>query len=131
MAEGLLRAELGPGIIVSSAGLGAPEGWEPHPEAARLMAEQGIDIGGHRSRQVSEALALGADLILVMETPQETWCQTLFPSARGRVRLLGCWLDPGSREIADPFGKGPEAFRLACEQIREAVSAWKTHLEGS
>ena len=128
IAEGLLRAELGPGIRIESAGLAAMEGSPPHPEAIRLMAEHGIDISGCRSRTVTPPLALEADLILVMDEAQKNWCGALVPSARGRIQLLGCWMPPGGREVADPFGREPEAFLAAFDQIRQSAMAWRSHL---
>ena len=128
IAEGLLRAELGSGIRIESAGLAATEGTPPHPEAVRLMAEHGIDIRDHRSRQVTPAMALAAELILVMDEGQRTWCGSMVPSALGRIQLLGCWLPPGSRMIEDPFGREPEAFSAAFDLIRRSVRCWKKHL---
>ena len=127
IAEGLLRAELGPGIRVESAGLAAQEGCPPHPEAVRLMAEHGIDITGCRSRSLTPALALEADLILVMDEEQKRWCAAQVPSARGRIHLLGCWLPSGRREIADPFGRDTGAFQSAFELIRQSVVSWRSH----
>lgn len=131
IAEGLLQAELGPGIMVESAGLGAQDGCAPHPKALQLLAERGIDLGRFRSRQVTPAMALAADLILVMDAEQKKCCEALVPSARGRIYLLGCWLPPGKREIADPFRKDPEAFTHAFDLIQQSISTWKRHLHSS
>lgn len=123
-----MRAEYGPGLRVESAGLRALDGYAPHPEAIRLMAERGLDVTAYRSRQLTPALALAADLILVMDREQKAWCEALVPSVKGRVFLLGCWLPEGRQEIADPFCKPPEAFTMAFERIHEAVVAWRQHL---
>jgi len=128
MAEGLMKAELGAAIRVASAGLGAEDGYGPHPEAIRLLAERGINITTHRSRQVTPAIALAADLILVMDHEQKAWCESLVPGTRGRVFLLGCWLPPERQEIADPIRKPPEAFSLAFEKILQSVMTWRDHL---
>jgi protein-tyrosine phosphatase len=128
IAEGLLKAELGSEIRVESAGLGAQEGHAPHPEAIRLMAERGIDISAFRSRQVTPAMALAADLVLVMDRTQKEWCETLVPSARGRVFLLGCWLPPGQQEIEDPYRQPSEAFPIAFQVMLQSVAAWRNHL---
>ena len=129
IAEGLFLAELQrQGMRVESAGLGAQDGVPPHPEAVRILADRGIDISALRSRQVTPAMALAADLILVMDADQIRWCGSLAPSARGRIFLLGRWLPPERREIADPFQQGPEAFRRAFDLIREAVASWLPHL---
>ena len=68
MAEALLRAALGERAVdasVSSAGLfrgGVPAS----PGSIRAMARRGLDLDGHRSRTVTEALLEGADLVLGM-----------------------------------------------------------------
>lgn len=124
IAEVLLQAALGPGVVVESAGLGALVGHPADAEAQRLLAERGCDLAGHRGRQVTPALALAADLILVMDADQKAACERDIPSARGRVFLLGHWLAPGRQEIPDPFRQGPEAFRETLVHIDQAVAAW-------
>ncbi|HET8902193.1 MAG TPA: low molecular weight protein-tyrosine-phosphatase [Holophagaceae bacterium] len=124
MAEALLRSLLPPDILVESAGLEALEGKPADPEAQRLMAAQGLDISAHRGRQLTEEMALKADLILVMDLPQKAWCEQMMPSAVGRIFLLGHWLPAPPREIADPYRMGPEAFREAFESIRGSVADW-------
>ena len=128
IAEGLLRAALGPSIRVTSAGLNALVDAPPDPEAERLMRDQGHDISAHRGRQFTPEMAHGADLILVMDSPQKEWCTQLAPSARGRVFLLGHWLSTPPHEIADPFCLGQVAFRRVFEDIHHSVSAWAPHL---
>lgn len=128
MAEGLLREALGPAVRVSSAGLDALVGAPPDPEAMRLMKAHGVDIASHRGRQVTPEMALEADLILVMDARQRAWCEDLVPSACGRIFLLGHWLGSPPPDISDPYGQGPDAFRLAFDAIRQSVTAWVPHL---
>ena len=128
MAEGLLRAELGPEFCVVSAGLEADEGLQPHPEAIRLMAVRNVDLTPFRSRKVTPEMALAADLILVMDEDQKIRCEAMVPSLRGRVFLLGRWLAPNHRNIADPSGGPPEAFTCAFEAIDQSVRFWRYHL---
>jgi protein-tyrosine phosphatase len=128
MAAGLLGQLLGPGHRVESAGLAAQEGCPPHPAAVRLMAARGIDIAGHAGRTVTPAMALAADLILVMDSAQKDWCERLVPSAKGRVFLLGHWQSPAPVEVADPFGQSAESFLAAFEAIQHCVSGWLPHL---
>ena len=128
MAEALLRSLLPPGIRVESAGLEALEGKPADEEARRLMAAQGLDISAHRGRQLTEEMALKADLILVMDLPQKAWCERMMPSTVGRIFLLGHWRPAPGREIEDPYGMGPSAFQAACESIRESVADWLPRL---
>src|SRR5512138_1328539 len=54
LAEGILRAAVGDLLDVVSAG-SKPAGYV-HPLAIRVMREIGIDISGHRSKQLEEFL---------------------------------------------------------------------------
>lgn len=127
MAQALLQRELGDGFRVESAGLAAPPGLPVHPQAAAILAARGLDLPGHASRQVDPAMALAADLILVMDQAQKAGCEALSPSSRGRVFLLGHWQTP-ALEIADPFRREPEAFARAFEAIQHCVAGWVPHL---
>jgi protein-tyrosine phosphatase len=128
IAEALLRAALGERIQVRSAGLRALVDHPAHDEAERLMAEQGLDLTGHRGRQVTAEMALEADLILVMDLAQKEACERLAPSCRGRVYLLGHWLPSGEQQIADPIGGPRQAHAQACEHIRQALQPWLARL---
>ncbi|GLH71206.1 protein-tyrosine-phosphatase [Geothrix rubra] len=128
IAEGLLRAALGPSVRVASAGLNALVDMPPDPEGVRIMREEGHDISGHRGRQFTPDLAREVDLILVMDSRQKEWCTQLAPSARGRIFLLGHWLSTPPQDIADPFCQGPDVFRQIYKDIQRSVSAWVPHL---
>jgi protein-tyrosine phosphatase len=112
------------GLIIGSAGLFAMEGLPADPNAQSIMAECGLDISHHRGRQLTAAIALATDLILVMDERQKKKCECMVPSIRGRVYLLGHWQPVSSREIPDPYRRGPEAFRRALEQIHRSVADW-------
>lgn len=128
IAEALLRTALGPSIRVESAGLGALAGVPAAEPAQELMRARGQDIGSHRGRQLTPALALSADLLLVMTFAQKLATEALVPSARGRVYLLGHWLSEDQQEVADPFQLGSEAYRLALQHIDRAIAAWLPRL---
>src|SRR5262245_2830628 len=68
MAEGLLRRSLaraGVVAMVHSAGL-LPGGAGATPDAIGTMAERGVDIAGHVSRRIDDAMVRDADLIVGM-----------------------------------------------------------------
>jgi protein-tyrosine phosphatase len=138
LAEALLRKAVGHRIAVRSAGLRALVGEPAHAETLRLGTELGLDLADHRGRQLSLDLILASDLVLVMDQAQKQACETLVPSFRGRVFLLGHWLATeaqkmggqaiSGQEIADPISGGPEAHRKACEHIQGAVQSWLPRL---
>lgn len=131
MAEALLRQALGPGFTLSSAGLGALQDHPAHEDAQRLMTERNLDLSAHRGTQLTPDLALAADLILVMDEAQKEACEQMVPSVRGRVFLLGHWLSPEERQIADPILRGPEAHRIALNHIQRALPPWLQRLAPS
>ncbi len=72
MAKALFRAHLqerGCDAEVASAGSLAA-GVEPPEEVVEVMADHGIDIGGHRSRMLSPQLVAQADLVITMTRQQ-------------------------------------------------------------
>ncbi len=130
MAEALLREELaktGEEYDVQSAGLGALVGHPADETAQKLMRRIGIDISGHRARQLDSDLVHWAELILVMETSQKKTLESSEPSARGRVYRLGEW---GDFEVPDPYRRPEEAFEQALTLISQGVSEWIPKLRG-
>jgi len=129
MAEGLLRARLGgrPGLQVSSAGIAALVGQPADPIARQLLSERGLDISGHRARQLTPALLAAHDLVLVMERAHEREVLDLAPLARGRVHRLGRF---GGFDVPDPYLQPRAAFEEALEFIERGIADFETALRG-
>ena len=64
LAEGILRAALGDGFDVQSAG-SSPAGYV-HPMAVEVMKEIGIDISGHRSKHMNEFLQQPVETVITV-----------------------------------------------------------------
>ena len=64
MAEGILRAAAGDLLDVQSAG-SKPAGYV-HPLAIRALAEIGIDLSGHHSKQMDEFLSLEVETVITV-----------------------------------------------------------------
>lgn len=128
IGEALLKEGLGPAFRVRSAGLAALEGAPAAREVERLMTGAGLDITQHRGSQLTAAMALETDLILVMDDEQKDDLERAVPSVRGRIYLLGHWLPAPDHQIADPFRKGDAAYRTAFDHIQRAVAGWLPHL---
>lgn len=113
MAEGMLRAWAGDRFEVASAGT---EATQVRPEAIRVMAEIGIDIGAQTSKTLDRFLGQPFDwLVTVCDQAREA-CPTL-PG----VRRQGHWSveDPSSVD-GDEAGR-IAAFRAARDDLRERV----------
>ena len=123
MAEALLQRELRgqDGFTVESAGLGALVGHPASEHSVALMDELGLDIGGHRARQIHPDMVSTADLVLVMEAGHRRAIDDADPTARGKVYRLGEWQD---RDINDPYRKERDAYEAALRDIQAGVASW-------
>lgn len=123
-AEALLRAALGPGVEVSSAGTRAVVGSPVDPRMGALLAGRSLDADGFRARQLEPALLTGADLVLTMTRPQRARAVELAPSVvrrtftlRELARLLGD-VDPAVLGPGTVAERTAAALPLAAAQRR-------------
>lgn len=98
MAEGWLRRDLGDSVEAFSAGT-IPS--FVHPVAMRVMAEEGVDLSGHRSKSASEFLGQPFDLVV-----------TVCDSARE-----ACPMFPGAKKIIHKSFPDPAAFKGTEEEV--------------
>jgi protein-tyrosine phosphatase len=121
MAEAVLADRLrrrGVETVVQSAGIAALVGHPADANAVALMAERGLDISGHRARQLTPELIRSFELILVMEKGQQRAVEAILPSARGRVQCLGHW---GGFDVDDPYRQGRPAFEHSLALIERGL----------
>jgi arsenate reductase len=113
MAEGYARAYAPPGVEVWSAG---SEPRQLNPLAVAVMAEEGIDLSGHRSKGVGEVPP--ARIGTVVTLCAEEVCPT-FPRP---VRRLHWPLPDPAAADGDDAGRRA-AFRAVRDEIRARVAA--------
>ena len=123
MAEALLAKALGGNdeYVVESAGLGALVGHAADPFVIELMDEIGVDVRGHRARQIHPNMVEAADLVLVMTSGHKRAIADADPTARGKIHRLGEWQE---RDIDDPYRQPRAAFVDAMREIEEGVASW-------
>lgn len=116
MAEGLLRHIGGARFVVESAGTRASY---VRPEAIAAMAGLGIDLGGHRSKNVDEFSGQEFDYVITVCDHANEVC----PVFAGRTqRIHQSFEDPPAP------GVGTNEERLAVfRRVRDALREW---LEG-
>ncbi len=117
LAEGILRAALGDGFRVESAGSN-PAGYV-HPMAVQAMAEIGIDIGGHRSKHLDEFLDDEVETVITVCGNADQACP-LFPGQINRHH----W---GFDDPAHATGSEEErmaVFRRVRDEIRRVFEAY-------
>jgi protein-tyrosine phosphatase len=132
MAEALLRKELEGDVgrvTVASCGVGAWDGTPATPAAIQTAARHGVDLGGHRARRLSPAVAREADLLLVMEPSHAVAARSLGVPAE-KVHLISQWPEPGEPElvVADPIGQSAEAYEECWRRIERHIGRLIPHL---
>lgn len=112
---------------IMTAGTAAVKGMPPTPETIQVMADEDIDISGHRSSPLSDGMIQEADLILVMERAHKERVLNYYPEAKEKVHLLSEFgrikkedklVDP---DIADPIGRPLEFYRKVFAIIKEGI----------
>jgi protein-tyrosine phosphatase len=110
MAQAMLTTRLtmrSAPVTVASAGL-LPGGQPPPPEVVSVMATIGLDVAGHRSRQVTGADLGAADLIVGMAREHVRYAAVQSPGCWPRAFTLGELLrrgeQAGPRAPGEPFG---------------------------
>jgi protein-tyrosine phosphatase len=128
MAAALLKRRLSHRagrLVVQSAGVAALVGEPAEPHALELMRERGIDLSGHRARQLTAEMASAFDLILVMEEAQQRNVERIFPTGRGRIHRLGRF---GNFEVPDPYRQTRPAFERSLALIERGIDDFERAL---
>jgi protein-tyrosine phosphatase len=126
MAAGLLAhhlpEDLRSTIEVTSAGTNALQGYPAQDYAVETMSRIGVDICGHRARQLTKEMACSADLILAMEMGHLWFVQRWGEIQQHRMRLL-LEFDPKarSRQVADPYGGPLSAYQTCLKTLQPAI----------
>jgi protein-tyrosine phosphatase len=121
MAEALLRERLrarNPDAGVESAGIAALVGKPADPIAVALMSDRGLDLSGHRARQLTPELARRCELVLVMEASHQREVESAVPALRGRVHRIGRF---GNFDVPDPYCQSRAAFEWALALIERGL----------
>ncbi len=127
MAEGFLNMFLDKNdkpveVEALSAGLNA-FGGPPTPEAIETMREEGIEISGFSSRQLTEELIEEADLILTMTKHYKDEVLSCHPEAKQKVFTLKEFAEETQNlDIEDPYGEGMEAYKKCAKEIKQSLT---------
>ena len=118
MAEGLLREIAGDRFNVFSAGT---QPSSVHPLAVRAMAEVGIDLGGHRSKHLSEFLGRSPiHHLVIVCSGADAACPRVWPGVLTRTSLP--MDDPAAAEGSDEARLAK--FREVRDRLRVELEAW-------
>ncbi|MFN2490447.1 MAG: low molecular weight protein arginine phosphatase [Actinomycetota bacterium] len=137
-------------IEVVSAGTMAGPGSPASPHAVTVLADRGVDLSEHRSRPLTRAEVLTADLVIAMERAHVREVTRLAPEAAEKVLLLNELADMDTRrlpdagsgverleallaaprprraarlDVTDPYGRSLSVYTRSARDIEEAVEA--------
>ncbi|MBD3675327.1 MAG: Sua5/YciO/YrdC/YwlC family protein [Planctomycetaceae bacterium] len=137
MAEGLFRKMLAEklqcetsdlpekGYLVGSAGVSAGNGYPASPEAVQLLLDEGVNIGDHTSRQLSEELLDQTDHILTLTNSHRQAILMSRPDLEGKIRLLS----PEGRDVSDPIGGGLAEYEACKSEIESYLKLLLDEIE--
>lgn len=126
MAETMLKEQLRlkfgneDAVQVLSAGVAAGTGCMATPQAVEVMDNRGLDLTGHCSRPLDDAVMNVADLVLTMTRGHQAAILAAWPDMHDRVHTLR--RDGG--DISDPVGMPVEVYMSCADQIEGELSAW-------
>jgi arsenate reductase (thioredoxin) len=117
LAEGILRAELGEGYRIESAGSN-PAGYV-HPHAVHVMGEIGIDISANRSKHLDTFLDDEVETVITVCGNVDQVC----PTFRGQRSRHHFPFDDPAHAVGTE-AEQLEVFRRVREEIRAVFRAY-------
>jgi protein-tyrosine-phosphatase len=105
---------------VNSAGTWALSGQSASSYSREVLAEQGLNLGEHRSRRVDRELMEQSDVVLCMTRSQAEAIKIEFPEHAGRVHLLTAIAGPGY-DVADPYGGPREGYVMMAAELQRLI----------
>lgn len=134
MAEGIFNSavkkqgEKMQHYVAKSAGVSAFEGAGASTNAVKVLREDDIYIGYHRSRRIMERDIEEAFLVLAMTKEHKWVLLNYFPFAKDKIFTLKEYaydnsidMNGFSMDIKDPYGGSEEVYRRSAEEIKEAI----------
>ena len=125
MAEALLRARLARDEArrdwrVGSAGVWTTDGRAASAHAIEEMAQRGINLRAHRSRNVTPELMAEADLVLAMTRQHVEALISAFPDHARKVALLSEMVGQ-TYDIRDPYGGARLEYKYTARELEQLV----------
>jgi protein-tyrosine-phosphatase len=107
------------GARATSAGVTARVGAPMTDAAQRTLSSLDVPAPPHAARNLTEELALEAEMIFCLTRAHHRAVVEMFPSVAAKTHCL----DPDG-DIDDPIGRGPEVYLSCAERIR-ALVRWR------
>jgi protein-tyrosine-phosphatase len=126
LAAAFLRKKLqeipgGKDYIINSAGTWAKIGTSIIPRTVDDARRFNLDLGNHKSRQVTSDLLAENDLVLAMETGHKEALAIEFPQYEHKIYLLSDVVDGVPYSIPDPFSMEGKFDRNIIDELRALI----------
>jgi protein-tyrosine phosphatase len=127
LAAAFLRAELKKvkqreAWLIDSAGTWTKSGSMIHSQTIEDANHFGLDVRGHRSRQVTYELLSKHNLILVMEAGHKEALDIEFPDLAEKIHLLSEVVDGITYDIPDPFSLEGKHDRDVATELHRIIT---------
>lgn len=109
-------------VSFDSAGLSPVLNSDIEKTAKSILLEQGVTPSQHLAKKVTRELITANDLVLVMEKAHIKGILAIAPEAKGKLFLLGKWLE--DIEIPDPYKQSKSEFLAVYDLIEQSVDTW-------
>ena len=124
LAEAIARrlaSERGLDIEVGSAGTSAWEGAPASDGSLLVGIERGLDVNGHRSRQLTREMVAETDLLIAMGPHHLERIEAL--GGEGKSYLLTTYASHGesSRPVSDPMGGDLTVYRATADELEREI----------
>ncbi len=126
MAEAIFKGRLAekgidPGDwCVESAGTWTQDGLPAARNSREVMAERGLDLSQHKSREVTAEILAGFNLILVMEPNHREALCAEFPTLCSRIHLLS-EMSGAIKPVEDPVGGDMPRYRACADELEALI----------
>jgi len=125
MAEALLRTRLAHdeawrGWQVGSAGVWTVDGRPASTYAIEEMARRGINLRGHRSRNVTREMMAEADLVLTMTRQHAEALGAAFPEYAHKMYLLSEMVGE-MYDVRDPYGGTQSEYASTARELEQLI----------
>lgn len=130
-AEAMAQRHVPEGVAIRcrSAGIHVRSPESCPRETVEAAERFGIDLSGHKSRQIDAELVAGADMVFAMEAWQAGHLRKAFAEHRGKIHLLPRFeVDSSARKevgrqlnIHDPYGRSIEEFIECFDRIESCL----------
>ncbi|MBL8857390.1 MAG: threonylcarbamoyl-AMP synthase [Planctomycetes bacterium] len=108
------------GFSVQSMGVQAANGAPASQFSVDVLADDGIDLSGHRSRSATLEETTRMDRVYGLTASHVDELRRILPPGRSKLVLL---LDPNGVNISDPIGGTRADYERTARQIRAAIEA--------